>query len=207
MPLSEHEQHLLEQMEQALYAEDPKFASQMQGSTGARPSATPHHVGVLAVVAGLVLVVLGVVNEAVWLGAIGFALMVGGAAYAVTPPTEPQADPRCRRPATARSAPTPRPRAGGRSGRAAKGRQAAPERLGRVHAAHGGALGQAPRRRLELTSLTRLAPSRSLSPHRTRPDGARSVPASPYRRRAGVYARRGGRVPAHWRLSGSAAPR
>ena len=32
MPLSEHEQHLLEQMEQALYAEDPKFASQMQGS-------------------------------------------------------------------------------------------------------------------------------------------------------------------------------
>src|SRR5665647_2386418 len=32
VPLSEHEQHLLEQMEQALYAEDPKFASQMQGS-------------------------------------------------------------------------------------------------------------------------------------------------------------------------------
>jgi len=29
VPLSEHEQHLLEQMEQALYAEDPKFASQM----------------------------------------------------------------------------------------------------------------------------------------------------------------------------------
>ncbi|EBF6878346.1 DUF3040 domain-containing protein, partial [Salmonella enterica subsp. enterica serovar Saintpaul] len=35
MPLSEHEQQLLEQMEQALYAEDPKFASQMQGA-GAR---------------------------------------------------------------------------------------------------------------------------------------------------------------------------
>ena len=33
MPLSEHEQQLLEQMEQALYAEDPKFASQMQGSS------------------------------------------------------------------------------------------------------------------------------------------------------------------------------
>ena len=27
MPLSEHEQRLLEQIEQALYAEDPKFAS------------------------------------------------------------------------------------------------------------------------------------------------------------------------------------
>ena len=46
--------------------------------------------GILAVVAGLVLVVLGVVNEAVWLGAIGFALMVGGAAYAVTPPRTPE---------------------------------------------------------------------------------------------------------------------
>ena len=75
MPLSEHEQHLLEQMEQALYAEDPKFASQMQGST-VRDRLRRHiTLGILAVVAGLVLVVLGVVNEAVWLGAIGFALL------------------------------------------------------------------------------------------------------------------------------------
>jgi len=90
VPLSEHEQHLLEQMEQALYAEDPKFASQMQGST-VRDRLRRHiTLGILAVVAGLVLVVLGVVNEAVWLGAIGFALMVGGAAYAVTPPRTPR---------------------------------------------------------------------------------------------------------------------
>ena len=32
MPLSEHEQRLLEQMERALYAEDPKFASALQGA-------------------------------------------------------------------------------------------------------------------------------------------------------------------------------
>jgi hypothetical protein len=90
VPLSEHEQHLLEQMEQALYAEDPKFASQMQGST-VRDRLRRHiTLGILAVLAGLVLVVLGVVNEAVWLGAIGFALMVGGAAYAVTPPRTPR---------------------------------------------------------------------------------------------------------------------
>ena len=31
MPLSEHEQRLLEQMERALYAEDPKFASSLRG--------------------------------------------------------------------------------------------------------------------------------------------------------------------------------
>ncbi len=90
MPLSEHEQHLLEQMEQALYAEDPKFASQMQGSKARDRLRHRIMFGVLAVVAGLVLVVLGVVNEAVWLGAIGFALMVGGAAYAVTPPRSPK---------------------------------------------------------------------------------------------------------------------
>ena len=32
MPLSEHEQRMLEQMERALYAEDPKFASALEGS-------------------------------------------------------------------------------------------------------------------------------------------------------------------------------
>lgn len=32
MPLSEHEQRLLEQMERALEAEDPKFASALQGA-------------------------------------------------------------------------------------------------------------------------------------------------------------------------------
>ncbi len=32
MPLSEHEQRLLEQMERALHAENPKFASALQGA-------------------------------------------------------------------------------------------------------------------------------------------------------------------------------
>ena len=56
----------------------PKFASQMQGSTVRDRLRRRIMLGILAVLAGLVLVVLGVVNEAVWLGAIGFALMVGG---------------------------------------------------------------------------------------------------------------------------------
>ena len=38
MPLSEHEQRLLEQMERALMAEDPKFATSLRnGSSGADP--------------------------------------------------------------------------------------------------------------------------------------------------------------------------
>ena len=152
MPLSEHEQHLLEQMEQALYAEDPKFASQMQGST-VRDRLRRHiTLGILAVVAGLVLVVLGVVNEAVWLGAIGFALMVGGAAYAVTPPRTPRPtlgavghDGTVRAHAPSKSTGTQKQPQG-------QEREAAPERRsGRVHAADGTALGQAPRRRLPLS--------------------------------------------------------
>jgi hypothetical protein len=85
VPLSEHEQQLLEQMEQALYAEDPKFASQMQGA-GARASARRRMaIGVVGVVAGLALVLVGV-NTTMWIGAGGFALMVGAVAFALTPP-------------------------------------------------------------------------------------------------------------------------
>ena len=86
MPLSEHEQHLLQQMEQALYAEDPKFASQMQGSIARARMRRRIVIGVVAVLGGLALVVLGVMHAAVWIGAIGFALMIGGAVYASTPP-------------------------------------------------------------------------------------------------------------------------
>jgi hypothetical protein len=91
VPLSEHEQHLLEQMEQALYAEDPKFASQMQGSAARARLRRGLTIGAGGVVAGLGLVVLGVVTESIWWGAIGFALMVGGVAYAITPPKGPKA--------------------------------------------------------------------------------------------------------------------
>ncbi|GAB3084190.1 DUF3040 domain-containing protein [Pedococcus soli] len=85
MPLSEHEQQLLEQMEQALYAEDPKFASQMQGA-GARAAARRRvAIGVVGVVLGLALVLVGV-NTTMWIGAIGFAIMVAAVAFALTPP-------------------------------------------------------------------------------------------------------------------------
>jgi Protein of unknown function (DUF3040) len=86
VPLSEHEQHLLEQMEQALYAEDPKFASQMQGSAARARLRRGLAFGAAGVIAGLGLVVLGVATESIWWGAIGFALMVSGVAYAISPP-------------------------------------------------------------------------------------------------------------------------
>jgi len=92
VPLSEHEQHLLEQMEQALYAEDPKFASQMQGSAARARLRRGLAIGAGGVIAGLVLVVLGVATESIWWGALGFALMVGGVAYAISPPKMPKAN-------------------------------------------------------------------------------------------------------------------
>lgn len=90
MPLSEHEQHLLEQMEQALYAEDPKFASQMQGSAARARLRRGLAIGAVGVIAGLGLVILGVAAGSIWWGAIGFALMVGGVAYAISPPRAPK---------------------------------------------------------------------------------------------------------------------
>ncbi|MEO6791735.1 MAG: DUF3040 domain-containing protein [Ornithinibacter sp.] len=85
MPLSDHEQKMLQQMEQALAAEDPKFASQMQGSTLASLQRRRWIVGVVGVVVGLGLVLVGV-NTTMWIGAIGFAIMVAAAVFAVTPP-------------------------------------------------------------------------------------------------------------------------
>ncbi|MEO3939127.1 DUF3040 domain-containing protein [Dermatophilaceae bacterium Soc4.6] len=84
MPLSEHEQKVLQQMEQALYAEDPRFATHITNH-GLHQNKRRMLLGGLGVVAGLALVVLSVLNMLIWLGAVGFALMVAGGAYAFTP--------------------------------------------------------------------------------------------------------------------------
>lgn len=83
MALSEREQKLLEQMEQALYAEDPRFATKIQ-SHGSGRSKRRMVLGFAGVVVGLGLVLLAVLNQMVWLGALGFAVMVAGAVYAFT---------------------------------------------------------------------------------------------------------------------------
>lgn len=85
MPLSDHEQKMLDQMEQALAAEDPKFASQMQGAGLAALQRRRWLLGAVGVLVGLGLVIVGV-NTSMWVGALGFAVMVASAVYAVTPP-------------------------------------------------------------------------------------------------------------------------
>jgi hypothetical protein len=78
MPLSEHEQRLLAQMEQALYAEDPKFATSLRTVRG-RGSRGRAAAGVLAALGGLGMVVGGVATTFVALGVGGFLVMLLGA--------------------------------------------------------------------------------------------------------------------------------
>ncbi|MFC5908372.1 DUF3040 domain-containing protein [Streptacidiphilus monticola] len=85
MPLSEHEQRLLEQMERALYAEDPKFASALDGAGLRTRSRRTVILAVAGFVTGAALVVGGMVpsKPMAWLAALGVLLMAGSVVLAV----------------------------------------------------------------------------------------------------------------------------
>ena len=84
MPLSEHEQRLLDEIEQALYAEDPKFAATVRSAR--RPSRTRRTavLCILGVVLGLCLVLVGLLTTVIALSVVGFVLVVGSCGYAAT---------------------------------------------------------------------------------------------------------------------------
>jgi Protein of unknown function (DUF3040) len=84
VPLSEHEQRLLEQMERALYAEDPKLASTLRGADPRRHHRRRVAIGVMGLITGLVLLLVGVVIPQVAISVIGFLLMFGSLVFAVT---------------------------------------------------------------------------------------------------------------------------
>ncbi len=84
MPLSEHEQRLLEQMERALYAEDPKFATSMRSVRGGAGDRRRVALGVIALLVGLGLLVGGVATKVVPIGVLGFVAMVGGLWLAIS---------------------------------------------------------------------------------------------------------------------------
>lgn len=83
MPLSEHEQRQLQQLEQTLSAEDPKFASQMQRADVKVSARGRIAIGVVGAPVGLGLVLVGV-NTTTSIGVAGFALMVASVAVAVS---------------------------------------------------------------------------------------------------------------------------
>jgi hypothetical protein len=82
VPLSEHEQRLLEQIERALYAEDPKFASTVS-STNLRTHARRRIVwSVIGFVLGIGALLTGVMIPSVPLAVAGFLIMFFTAVYA-----------------------------------------------------------------------------------------------------------------------------
>ncbi|MFH8615933.1 DUF3040 domain-containing protein [Streptomyces sp. NPDC017979] len=87
MPLSEHEQRMLEQMERALYAEDPKFATALEGSGLRTYTRRRVYQAVAGFLVGIALLVAGVAAGAGqywWISVVGFLIMLGCAVLAVT---------------------------------------------------------------------------------------------------------------------------
>lgn len=89
MPLSEHEQRLLDQIERALYAEDPKFASHVRGARLRRPSRRRRLQGIALFVLGVALLVLGVIlplkpGGVPVVSLLGFLVMFFGALITLT---------------------------------------------------------------------------------------------------------------------------
>ena len=92
MPLSDHEQRMLDEIESALYAEDPKFASSVRGGALRAPTTRRRIQGTALFVVGLAMLVSGVAFPATMLGSfpilsvVGFLVMFGGVVFAITGP-------------------------------------------------------------------------------------------------------------------------
>ena len=84
MPLSEEELRLLEQMERALVADDPKLASTMRGTTLRASARRRALVAALAFVVGVVVLMSGAVTKTTWVGVVGFVVMLVSAYVALS---------------------------------------------------------------------------------------------------------------------------
>ena len=84
MPLSEEELRLLEQMERALVAEDPKLASTLRGTRMRQRARRQVIIGSVGFVVGLAALMAGVVLPMVAVGIVGFLLMLGSAYLALS---------------------------------------------------------------------------------------------------------------------------
>ncbi|WP_020498358.1 DUF3040 domain-containing protein [Sciscionella marina] len=89
MPLSEHEQQQLDQIERALYTEDPKFASNVRGAKLSKPSRSRRLQGGVLAVVGLGLLLGGLViplrvAEIPIVSVVGFVVMFVGVVLTIT---------------------------------------------------------------------------------------------------------------------------
>ena len=104
MPVSEQEQRLLDEMERSLYQNDAEFVASVARAQQGRRKYTWLVGGVILGLAGIAVLVLGVVFRQPVIGVLGFVVMFGGALLAFGSP---------RRPAGPAKAAPSRPRSGG----------------------------------------------------------------------------------------------
>ncbi|MEY3278195.1 MAG: hypothetical protein RLZZ426_681 [Actinomycetota bacterium] len=78
MPLSEHEQRMLQEMERALYAEDPRFASNLRNTSISSLKSAKTGLLALLTVAGIIAIGAGVALAQPIFGIIGFVAALGG---------------------------------------------------------------------------------------------------------------------------------
>ena len=78
VPLSEHEQRLLEQIERALVDDDPKFASSVRSGDRRLKARRKLQIGALLILVGLCVMVGGVVVQSVAVGILGAVVMFAG---------------------------------------------------------------------------------------------------------------------------------
>ena len=79
MPLSEEEQRLLQQMEQALAAEDPSLASTLRGSKMRARNRRQAIASVLGFILGIGIMMVGVIATLTVVGVVGFLVMLATA--------------------------------------------------------------------------------------------------------------------------------
>ncbi|WP_093170334.1 DUF3040 domain-containing protein [Sinosporangium album] len=84
MPLSEHEQRLLDQIEQALYAEDPKWANAVRIRDPRNHYKRRLVKASIGFLLGVVLLMVGVVSQVIALGVGGFVVMLAACLWGLS---------------------------------------------------------------------------------------------------------------------------
>lgn len=92
MPLSEHEQRLLEEMERSLYQNDADFVAKVGGKR-VRPAYRSIVLGVLIAVVGVGVLITGVFVQQPIVGILGFVVMFAGVLLAIAPGKRVAVDP------------------------------------------------------------------------------------------------------------------
>jgi hypothetical protein len=84
VPLSEHEQRQLDQIEQALYSEDPKFVHAVRSRDPRVHYRRRALRALIGFVLGVGLLLAGVISQHPWVGVVGFAVMLASTMWALT---------------------------------------------------------------------------------------------------------------------------